>query len=178
LRGTISAPLAVLRSLLFSNLVAMLDALAEWLDPEKGLKQLVLDVTLPNGTTESYGRIQRSNVTWDSEFQVFTLQNNVEESATRIEDISMDYDFFHSALLAIPCNADYTATFIPRDINVWCSRLFLGDADGFGIVYYQDVDSLVYWANEAAYRWGLRGFALWSLGQEDLRLWESLPKLT
>ena len=41
---------------------------------------------------------------------------------------------------------------------------------------YQDVDSLVYWANEAAYRWKLRGMCMWSLGQEDLRLWEWLPK--
>jgi hypothetical protein len=134
------------------------------------------DVTMPDGTVTSYGRISRTGVTWDSEFQVFTLQNDVEEPSTRTEDISMDYDFVHSALLSIPCNADYAAAFTPTDINVWCSRLFLGDSDGFGIVYYQDVDSLVYWSNEAAYRWGLRGFALWSLGQEDLRLWEALPK--
>ena len=31
------------------------------------------------------------------------------------------------------------------------------------------LDSLVYWANEAAYRWKLRGMCMWSLGQEDLR---------
>jgi len=135
------------------------------------------DVTMPNGSTESCGRIPRSGVTWDSEFEVFTLTSDVEESSTRSEDISMDYSFYHSNLLPIPCNADYTARVVPKDINVWIARLFLGDADGFGILYYQDVDSLVYWANEAAYRWGLRGFALWSLGQEDLRLWEALPKL-
>jgi spore germination protein YaaH len=134
------------------------------------------DVTMPDGTVASYGRISRTGVSWDNEFQVFKLQSDVEEFSTRTEDISMDFDFVHSSLLPIPCNADYSAVFTPRDINVWCSRLFLGDADGFGIVYYQDVDSIVYWANEAAYRWGLRGFALWSLGQEDLRLWEYLPK--
>ena len=54
--------------------------------------------------------------------------------------------------------------------------LRLGDADGFLILYYQDLDSLVYWANEAAYRWKLRGIAIWSLGQEDMRVWEALPK--
>ena len=134
------------------------------------------NVTMPDGSVTSYGRINRAGVTWDDEFQVFTLTNDVEEPSTRTEDISMDYDFVHSSLLSIPCNADYTAVFTPTDINIWCSRLFLGDADGFGIVYYQDVDSLVYWSNEAAYRWKLRGFALWSLGQEDLRLWEALPK--
>lgn len=40
----------------------------------------------------------------------------------------------------------------------------------------QDVDSLVYWSNEAAYRWNVRGIAIWSLGQEDMRLWEALPR--
>ena len=130
---------------------------------------------MPDDTTTQYGRINRSGVVWDNEFEVFTLNNNVEELSTRNDDISMDYDFYHSAVLPIACNVDYQAVFTPRDINVWCSRLFLGDSEGFGIVYYQDVDSLVYWANQAAYRWNLKGFALWSLGQEDLRLWEGLP---
>lgn len=77
---------------------------------------------------------------------------------------------------SIQCGKDYSVTIIPRDINIWISRIFLGDGDGFSILYYQDVDSLVYWANEAAYRWKLRGMCMWSLGQEDLRLWEWLPK--
>lgn len=134
------------------------------------------DVTYPDSNTISYGRLNRTNVTWDDEFQVFSVNADVEESATRSESISMDYDFFHSELLPLTCGDDYAVTITPKDINVWLSRLFLGDADGFSILYYQDVDSLVYWANEAAYRWKLRGVAIWSLGQEDMRLWESMPK--
>lgn len=134
------------------------------------------DVTFPDGTTTEYGRLARTGVTWDSEFQVFTVNNDVEEASTRNQDISMDYDFFHSGLLPLVCGNDYSVKIVSKDINVWISRLFLGDADGFSILYYQDVDSLVYWANEAAYRWKLRGIAIWSLGQEDMRLWEALPK--
>jgi len=134
------------------------------------------DVTFPDGTTTEYGRLARTGVTWDSEFQVFTVNSDVEEASTRSQDISMDYDFFHSELLPLTCGNDYAVKVVPKDINVWISRLFLGDADGFSILYYQDVDSLVYWANEAAYRWKLRGIAIWSLGQEDMRLWEALPK--
>ena len=134
------------------------------------------DVEMPDGTSASFGRIARSNCSWDEEFQVFTLTSDVEETATRSESISLDYDFFHSSLLALSCGGNYTAKIIPRDINIWISRLFLGDADGFSILYYQDVDSLVYWANQAAYRWKLRGMCMWSLGQEDMRLWEWLPK--
>lgn len=133
------------------------------------------DVAFPDGTITEYGRLARSGVTWDEEFQIFTVDADVEESETRGEDISLDYDFFHSHLLPLACGGDYPARVIPRDINVWIARLFLGDADGFSILYYQDVDSLVYWANEAAYRWKLRGIAIWSLGQEDMRLWDALP---
>ncbi|WP_392888982.1 glycosyl hydrolase [Eubacterium limosum] len=135
------------------------------------------DVLMPDGTFKTYGRLSRSNCTWDEEFQVFTLTADLEESATRSESISLDYDFFHSDMMpSIQCGNDYSVTIIPRDINIWISRLFLGDGDGFSILYYQDVDSLVYWANESAYRWKLRGMCMWSLGQEDLRLWEWLPK--
>ena len=51
--------------------------------------------------------------------------------------------------------------------------MYLGDADGFSIMYYSDVDSIVYWANEAVYTYGVSGIAIWSLGQEDMRLWDS-----
>ena len=94
--------------------------------------------------------LERNNAVWDEEFQVFTLTSDVEEISTRSEDISLDYEFYHSDLLALECGNDYTATVTPKDINVWVSRLFLGDADGFSILYYQDVDSLVYWANEGS----------------------------
>ena len=137
------------------------------------------DVVMPDGTTSSFGRISRSNCSWNSEFQVFTLNADVEESATRSDDISLEYDFFHSHVMtSLKCGNDYSVKIIPRDINIWISRLFLGDSDGFSILYFQDVDSLVYWANEAAYRWKLKGMCMWSLGQEDLRLWEHLPKQT
>lgn len=135
------------------------------------------DVQMPDGITKTYGRISRSDCIWDSEFQVFTLTRDIEESATRTEDISLDYDFFHSdEMLTLTCGNNYTAKVTPVDINIWISRLFLGDADGFSILYYQDVDSLIYWANQAAYRWKLRGMCMWSLGQEDMRLWEWLPR--
>ncbi len=135
------------------------------------------DVLLPDGSSATFGRIERTGVTWDEEFQMFTVTSDVEEADTRSEDISSDYEFFHSDIMtSVKCGNDYTAVVTPRDIDIWISRLFLGDADGFSILYYQDVDSLVYWANQAAYRWGLRGMCMWSLGQEDMRLWEYLPK--
>lgn len=134
------------------------------------------DVLMPDGSSSSFGRIPRTGVIWDDEFQVFTVISDIDEHETRAEEISLDYEFFHSEVLHLTCGNDYQVKIIPRDINIWISRLFLGDSDGFSILYYQDVDSLVFWANEAAYRWKLRGVCMWSLGQEDLRLWDWLPK--
>ena len=90
---------------------------------------------MPDGKETSYGRIERSNCTWDEEFQVFTLTSDVEEYSTRSEDISLDYEFYHSHIMPLECGYDYGAKIIPRDINIWISRLFLGDSDGFSILY-------------------------------------------
>lgn len=69
------------------------------------------DVTFPDGTTTQYGRISRSNVTWNSEFQVFTVTSDIEESATRSESISLDYEFYHSHDLALTCGKTFSPLF-------------------------------------------------------------------
>ncbi len=61
------------------------------------------DVVMPDGTETSFGRIERSNCTWDEEFQVFTLTSDVEEYNTRSEDISLDYEFYHSHIMPLEC---------------------------------------------------------------------------
>ncbi len=131
---------------------------------------------LPDGTTASFGRLARTGVTWDDEFKVHSVNSDIEELVIRSEDISLDYDFSQSQILVLSCGNDYEVKIMSKDVNIWISRLFMGDADGFPILYYQDVDRLVYWANEAAYCWKLRGIALWLLRQEDMRLWEAFPK--
>lgn len=78
--------------------------------------------------------------------------------------------------MSLECGNDYEMKVVPHDLNVWLSRMYLGDADGFSIMYYSDVDSIVYWANEAAYTYGVSGIAIWSLGQEDMRLWEQYAR--
>jgi len=55
---------------------------------------MAFSLIFPDGTRTEYGRLERTGVTWDSEFQVFTVNSDVEEASTRSQDISMDYDFF------------------------------------------------------------------------------------
>ena len=47
------------------------------------------DVVMPDVTETSFGRIERSNCTWDEEFQVFTLTSDVEEYNTRSVDFTI-----------------------------------------------------------------------------------------
>ncbi len=133
------------------------------------------DITFPDGKQTTFGRCTRTGISWDNEFELFRVNSDVEEISTRSQDISMDYDFFHSHEMSLECGNDYEMKVVPHDLNVWLSRMYLGDADGFSIMYYSDVDSIVYWANEAAYTYGVSGIAIWSLGQEDMRLWDSMP---
>ena len=132
------------------------------------------DITFPDGKQTTFGRCTRTGISWDNEFELFRVNSDVEEISTRSQDISMDYDFFHSHEMSLECGNDYEMKVVPHDLNVWLSRMYLGDADGFSIMYYSDVDSIVYWANEAAYTYGVSGIAIWSLGQEDMRLWDSM----
>lgn len=63
-------------------------------------------MVMPDGTETSFGRIERSNCTWDEEFQVFTLTSDVDESSTRDESISLDYEFYHSHIMPLECGND------------------------------------------------------------------------
>lgn len=60
---------------------------------------------------------------------MFRVNSDVEEVSTRSEDISMDYDFFHSHEMSLECGNDYDMKVVPHDLNVWLSRMYLGDGE-------------------------------------------------
>ena len=65
-------------------------------------------------------------------------------------------------------------TIRPLDPSVWLGRILLGDSNGFGVLHYSDAEYLAWLADKAAHHYGLQGIAVWTLGQEDPRLWERL----
>lgn len=134
-------------------------------------------VKLPNGTYETYGRISRTNITWHNDFEYFKVNSDIEESNTRTETISLDYDFYHSSIMNIDVDNDYEIEVICDDINVWISTLYIGDKDGFSIMYYADARNYLHWANRSAYDYKFYGCSGWSLGQEDLKLWKLMPDI-
>lgn len=60
------------------------------------------------------------------------------------------------------------------DYDVWVGRILVLDRDGAGVVFWADPEMVVHWADRARFDFGLAGVAMWSLGQEDVRLWERM----
>lgn len=144
-----------------------------WYEPYECYEMTVL------GQTTRLGRINRTGVTWDEELQLFRTNNDIDEIDTRTEDLSLDYDFQYLGRMPILRNKEHTdipVVYKPIDINVRHMRTYIGDADGFGIMYYEDADVIQYWYNRALYEYGIRGMCMWSLGQEDCRLWERIER--
>jgi spore germination protein YaaH len=119
------------------------------------------------------GRVPRHDVIWDDAGR-FRPINDVEESATRSQDISMDWEFFHIPDFPITLGQSKSLIIRPLDVDCWLGRIFLCDGAGAQIAWYSDATYLAGWMDEARYRWGLQGVALWTLGQEDVRLYERI----
>jgi len=144
-----------------------------WYEPYECYEMTVL------GQTTRLGRIQRSGVTWDEELQLFRVNDDINEVDTRTEDLSLDYDFQYMGRMPILKGKEYTdipVVYRPIDINIRHMRTYIGDADGFGIMYYEDADVIQYWYNRALFEYGIKGMCMWSLGQEDCRIWERIER--
>lgn len=119
------------------------------------------------------GRIPRNGVTWDSAGR-FRPKRDVEESATRSRPIALDWDYDHFVDFPIQVGQTKDVTIRPLDPGVWLGRILLGDRNGFGVLHYSDAEYLAWLADRATYDYGLQGVGIWTLGQEDPRLWERL----
>lgn len=128
--------------------------------------------------SRTVGRIER-NVNWDYDLGVFEVADGKEVEELTSEKISADYDFQCLGRIKELNGKEYEEidiTYKPLDINIRNLRTYIGDGDGFGIMYYNDADSLQYWYNKAIYDYKIRGTCMWSLGQEDCRVWSRIGK--
>ena len=119
------------------------------------------------------GRIERQGVRWDTAGRFRPLAD-VEESATRSRSIGLDWDYDHVRNFPVLVGQTREITIRPLDPGVWVGRILLGDANGFGVLHYSDAPYLRWLADRATHDYGLAGIAVWTLGQEDPRLWELL----
>lgn len=124
------------------------------------------------GQTRILGRLERTGITWDASNR-FRPNADVEERATRTAGISQDWIYEHWQDVPVTTGQASAVTMRPLDHDLWLGRLMLGDRDGFSICYFTDATTITHWRGRAAHDWGLQGIAMWSLGQEDVRMWES-----
>ncbi len=136
--------------------------------------QEALDITPPGLAKQTLGRITRNGVNWLQPWEYFEFVGPGEEYSTRTEDISADFDFLHTASFGAFEN-DQQVLFELRDRGICLTNLYLGDALGFSIAYYSDIENFNVLTNLAKHKWGLKGTALWSLGQQDPLLFRELP---
>lgn len=136
-------------------------------------------VTDKNGSvllhTEDIGKVDRTDVSYDDPvYGTFKITTDVEEYQTRNVAISKEWDYFQSDDVILP-QGDYLVEFRAQDIGVWFSYMFLCDADGASIVYYNDNSTINYYMNRAKYEWELAGVGFWVFGNEDDSLYMHLP---
>lgn len=125
------------------------------------------------GQTKVLGRVERTGVTWNTVNQ-FRPDTDVEESETRAIGYSLDWVFVHWVDVPITEGATARVKIVPLDHDVWIGRQLLVDRDGASVVYFTDAATVTHWLARAKLGWGLQGLAMWSLGQEDVRVWDAV----
>ena len=141
---------------------------AYWYQPQEAIKVYF------GGQWHTLGRIPRIGVTWDDYWGYFYLESG-EEADTRTESISNEWDYLHSAAVVV-AEGDYNLWIYPQDSGVWLSNLFIGDVNGFSLMYYSDINNMFHLMNMAKHKWQLKGYGVWALGMEDPRVWGYLSQ--
>ncbi|MGO2791271.1 glycosyl hydrolase family 18 protein [Microbacterium gubbeenense] len=136
-------------------------------------ERVVVQIDAPGVSEEmELGGIARSGVTWRDGNSQFRPDEDVDEHETREASISRDWAFHHWNPSPLVSDVAHEVTIVPRDHDVWVGRLVACDADYARIIYVHDPQGVLHWRAVAAFDYGFAGVAMWSLGQEDVRLWD------
>lgn len=106
----------------------------------------------------------------------FIQYSGVDEKSTRTSEtsgVSLDYEFNLAFMPSFVGKKDIAVRLV--DAGVWYSTLYLGDANGCSIIWAGDADSFVNTMNRAVGLHGAKGIGMWTLGQEDPRVFEMVP---
>lgn len=118
------------------------------------------------------GRIPRTGVTWDG--GMFRPTADVDEWDTREKGHSLDWVYEHWIDAPLTPDTPARVRVIATDHDVWVGQVLAVDRDGANVAYWSDAETITHWRDRAALDWGLSGVAMWTLGQEDMRVWERL----
>lgn len=131
-----------------------------------------VEVTI-GGETRLLGRLDRTGIEWDNSNR-FRPTSDVDEPETRDDSILLDWTYHHWQGAPIQTGQPATVQAVPVDHDLWLARLTLFDRAVGVVAWCNDAQAVAHWRSRARHDWNLAGIALWSLGQEDVRLWETI----
>lgn len=142
-----------------------------WYQPREAVEVTV------GGESWTAGRISREGVSWSG--GMFKPDDDVDEWDTHAPDQWQEYSlqdwgFEHWVGAPFALDSERSVQIVPVDHDAWLGRVFLFDRAGGFIAYCNDAQAVAHWRGRAEHDWNLAGVAMWSLGQEDVRLWDTI----
>ncbi|MBB6285166.1 glycosyl hydrolase family 18 protein [Geobacillus subterraneus] len=88
-------------------------------------------------------------------------------------EISNDYE--NLPIATVPSwQGEKTIRIRMADAGVWLRNFYVGDSEGYSIAWNGDLESFIK-AAEYTMRYGCKGVAMWTIGQEDPRIFTYIP---
>lgn len=125
-----------------------------------------------DGQRYVYGEVAR-NVGYD-EFG-YLMYSGLDPESTEVEPHPWDLDYRHSPLTTVQAwqgSKEVEIEFV--DAGIWVRAVYIGDAEGFSVAWNGDAQALMRTADIIG-AYGIKGVGMWTLGQEDTRVFEYLP---
>lgn len=142
-----------------------------WYQPRESVA-----VSVDGGAPQEMGRYLRNGIEWDLTINAFRPTTDVDERATRADQWTeyslLDWGYVHWVGAPFSVDTEHTVRIVHTDHDVWLGKIMLFDQDIGVIGYCNDAQSVLHWRDRASRDWGLGGVAMWSLGQEDVRMWD------
>ncbi|WP_283746284.1 MULTISPECIES: hypothetical protein [Bacillus cereus group] len=133
-----------------------------------------------DGQRKVFGAIPRSNHTIDPNFGYLNYSGLDERNDTRDKlpdgtapSIPLDYEFFITNISGFEGTKDIKVTLL--DAGIWFNYLYVVDAEGGSVTWVGDAYSFIDSMNRAVDVYGAKGIGLWTMGQEDPRVFEMIP---
>lgn len=98
------------------------------------------------------------------------------ESEYYREDVSLDYEFFITEIPGDEGDIDIKVIF--NDPGIWYGYLYIVDRQGGSVTWCGDANSFIDAMNRAVNEVGAKGIGLWTMGQEDPKVFDMIPEVT
>lgn len=129
------------------------------------------EIYLDDVLVAKFGEIERPGYTYNKwGFLEYSGINELETRTTETSGVSLDYQFFIKHIPGFQGGKKLTIKMV--DPGMWLPNFYLGDSEGCSITYAGDAETFNHLMNLAVDKYGCKGLGLWTMGQEDPKLFE------